>query len=167
MADLLLGRPSSHPHVVQGYQVCLSSYHLINCDVTWMHTLRRLLASVKKSRRCIHLCGNLSERLGHGVDFSARPIGQLRGAGSRSFCCCLKRVGHHRRLNQARIWPVVSTGRTTQAQGYRPGLVGPVLVGFQASLALLSNQALWWGCRNTCSSVYCISILGVGVTTLG
>src|SRR4051812_24050301 len=24
---------------------------------------------------------------------------------------------------------VVSTGRTTQAQGYRPGLVGPVLVG--------------------------------------
>jgi hypothetical protein len=39
--------------------------------------------------------------------------------------------------------PVVSTGRTTQAQGYRPGLVGPVLVGFQASLALLSNQALW------------------------
>ena len=37
---------------------------------------------------------------------------------------------------------VVSTGRTTQAQGYRPGLVGPVLVGFQASLALLSSQAL-------------------------
>jgi hypothetical protein len=38
---------------------------------------------------------------------------------------------------------VVSTGRTTQAQGYRPGLVEPVLVGFQVSLALLSNQALW------------------------
>jgi hypothetical protein len=38
---------------------------------------------------------------------------------------------------------LASTGRTTQAQGYRPGLVGPVLVGFQASPALLSNQALW------------------------
>jgi hypothetical protein len=38
---------------------------------------------------------------------------------------------------------VVSTGRTTQAQWYKPGLVGPALVGFQASLALLSNQALW------------------------
>jgi hypothetical protein len=38
---------------------------------------------------------------------------------------------------------VVSTGRTTQAQGYRPSLVGPIPVGSQASLALLSNQALW------------------------
>ena len=40
------------------------------------------------------------------------------------------------------MWPVVSTGRTNHAQGYRSGLVGPVLVGFQASLALVSNQAL-------------------------
>jgi len=30
--------------------------------------------------------------------------------------------------------PVVSTGRTTQAQGYRLGLVEPVLVDFQAAL---------------------------------
>jgi hypothetical protein len=28
------------------------------------------------------------------------------------------------------VCPVVSTGRITQAQRYRPGLVGPVLVGF-------------------------------------
>ena len=34
---------------------------------------------------------------------------------------------------------MVSTGRTTQAQGYGPGLVGPVLVGFQVSL-LRSEQ---------------------------
>jgi hypothetical protein len=38
---------------------------------------------------------------------------------------------------------LVLIDRTTQAQGYRPGLVEPVLVGFWASLALLSNQALW------------------------
>jgi len=47
-----------------------------------------------------------------------------------------------RRLLWKRCTPVVSTGRTIQVQEYRPGLVGPVLVGFQASLALLSNQAL-------------------------
>jgi hypothetical protein len=41
------------------------------------------------------------------------------------------------------VQAVVSTGRTTQVQGYRPGMTGPVLVGFQASLALLGNQALW------------------------
>jgi hypothetical protein len=31
---------------------------------------------------------------------------------------------------------VVSTGRTTRAQEYRPGLVGPLLVGFQVSLGI-------------------------------
>jgi hypothetical protein len=41
------------------------------------------------------------------------------------------------------------------------------LPGFQASLALLSNQALSKGCRGTYSSVYCIPILGVGATILG
>ena len=51
----------------------------IDCDIVWLHTLRCLLVSVKKSRRCIHLCGNLSEGLGHGVDFSTCPISQLRG----------------------------------------------------------------------------------------
>jgi hypothetical protein len=46
---------------------------------------------------------------------------------------------HNRYLVCRLLRPVISAGRTTQAQGHRPGLIGPVLVGSQASLALLSN----------------------------
>jgi hypothetical protein len=52
-------------------------------------------------------------------------------------------VKHIFRPNHMDCLPVVSTGCATQAQKYRSSLVEPELVGFQASLALISNQALW------------------------
>ena len=69
-------------------------------------------------------------------------------------------------ISYIEMWPVVSTGRTTHAQGCRPSLVGPVLVGFQASLALLSNQALRRDAA-VLNSRYTAPILGVGATILG
>jgi len=42
--------------------------------------------------------------------------------------CPTVRIDTNRACPIIELEPVVSTGRTTQAEGYRPGLVGPGLV---------------------------------------